>query len=324
MRVSPGFVTTSWADWSCAVRVSLLDPAALAPAKRDVHALMQEVELAASRFLPGSELNRANWLAGMPVPVSRMLTELVGVALDAAAETDGAVDPTVGLDLLAAGYDRDIAEVRGRAASARAASASADPGGGPARPRMRPDWSAVWLDRGAGLLRVPHGAALDLGATAKAWTADRAATAIARRYGTAALVEIGGDLAVAGAPDGGWRVHVAERADGYGRTTGQDVGVHAGGVATSTTTVRAWQRGERTLHHLIDPATGAPARGPWRTVTVADSSALAANVASTAAIVLGDGAEQWLRERGAPARLVHRGGYIRLVGAWPTDDLLAA
>ena len=78
------FATRSWTDWSCTVRVSVTDPAALDPAERLLRAGMREVELAASRFLPGSELCRANWLAGMPVAISATLTELVGVALDAA------------------------------------------------------------------------------------------------------------------------------------------------------------------------------------------------------------------------------------------------
>jgi thiamine biosynthesis lipoprotein len=161
---------------------------------------------------------------------------------------------------------------------------------------------------------------LDLGATAKAWTADRSAALVAQRLDTAALVEIGGDLAVGGAPEGGWRVHVAEREG----EPGQDIGVHAGGVATSTTTVRAWQRDRRPMHHLIDPRTGEPTRGAWRTVTVADESALAANTATTAALVLGDVAEPWLIHRGAPARLVHRDGSVVHLGDWPVDGLQAA
>jgi FAD:protein FMN transferase len=303
------FVGRRWTDWSCTVRLSVTEPGALVPAVRAVRGLMREVDLAASRFRPGSELVRANWLAGVPVPVSRTLTELVGTALDAAAATGGAVDPSVGLDLAAAGYDRDIRLVRDGTTPTRAP-----------RVRRRANWREVWLDRERGLLRVPRGLALDLGATAKAWTADRAAALVAQRFDTAALVEIGGDLAIAGAPDGGWRVHVAER-EGQ---PGQDIGVHAGGVATSTTTVRAWQRDGRPMHHLIDPRTGEPACGPWRTVTVADESALAANLASTAALVLGAAAKPWLTGRGAPARLVHRDGTVVRLGDWPVERLEAA
>jgi thiamine biosynthesis lipoprotein len=74
------------------------------------------------------------------------------------------------------------------------------------------------------------------------------------------------------------------------------------------------------MHHLIDPATGAPVRPGWRTVSVAASSCLVANVASTAAIVLGDGAPAWLARRQLPARLVRSEGSTLMVGGWPQDS----
>jgi thiamine biosynthesis lipoprotein len=92
-----------------------------------------------------------------------------------------------------------------------------------------------------------------------------------------------------------------------------------GGLATSGITARRWSRGDRHLHHLIDPNTGAPAAGPWRTVTVAAGSCVDANIASTAAIVLGHDAPGWLLARGLPARLVDRAGGVHRCGAWPEE-----
>src|SRR5664279_3743138 len=91
---------------------------------------------------------------------------------------------------------------------------------------------------------------------------------------------------------------------------GQTITLHRGGLATSTTTVRRWRRGGRLVHHIIDPATGAPAEGCWRTVSVAADTALAANTASTAAIVLGEQAESWLCQRHLAAR--HRPNAVAL------------
>ena len=71
------------------------------------------------------------------------------------------------------------------------------------------------------------------------------------------------------------------------------------------------------MHHIVDPRTGRPADGPWRTVTVNAASAFAANVASTAAIVRGDDAVQWLTDRGLAARLVHTDGSIVTTPGWP-------
>jgi FAD:protein FMN transferase len=284
--------------WSCTVRLVLADSRALAPATTDLVELLNRVDRTASRFRPDSELSRANARAGRPTPVTRLLADLVSAALRAAAETDGAVDPTVGAAMAALGYDADIMQL---------------PADGPAVTPTRPahTWRSVRLVRSIDTLVVPPGTALDLGATAKAYTADLAARQLAARYHTAALVEIGGDLAVAGG--GQWPIQVAEVAGG----PGQSVVLHDGGMATSTTTIRRWRRGGAELHHIVDPRTGAPATGPWRTVTVSAPTALAANTASTAAIVLGAGAPGWLRTHRLAARLVARDGTVTTIGRWP-------
>ncbi len=96
-------------------------------------------------------------------------------------------------------------------------------------------------------------------------------------------------------------------------------------MATSTTTVRRWQLGTGpAMHHIVDPATGAPADGPWRTASVWADTALAANTASTAAIVLGSRAVGWLIAGGYAARLVDRQGAVTTVGDWPAAVLPTA
>jgi thiamine biosynthesis lipoprotein len=292
--------------WSCTVRLVVADPAALRPAAADLTALLAIVDRAASRFRPDSALSKANVAAGRPVPVPRILVDLVAAAVQAAGQTGGLVDPTVGGSLRRLGYDRDIADV-----TADGPAVTAEP---PAR-----GWPAIRLDREAGLLTVPAGVTLDLGATAKAYLADHAARLLSARYDTAVLVELGGDLAVAGNRADGWCVQVAEREGGRG----QLVTLRHGGLATSTTTVRRWHRGEQVVHHIVDPRTGAPADGPWRTVTVAAPCALAANVASTAAIVLGADALAWLEVRALVARLVGQDGSVHRTGGWPADEPMA-
>lgn len=287
--------------WSCTVRLVVDDERALRRAADDLLALLDRVDRVASRFRTDSALSVANRAAGRPTPVPRLLVDLVDAALDAAAQTAGAVDPTLGLAMHRIGYDRDIHSVSPDAEDALTEA------GRPGR------WHSVRLHREAGLITVPPGTALDLGATAKAWTADHAAQTLAVRYDTAVLVELGGDLAVAGDRPDGWCVRVAER-DG---ADGQLVLVRDGGLTTSTTTVRTWQRAGRTMHHIVDPATGLPATGRWRTASVAASSALEANVASTRAIVRGDDAVEWLSARGLAARLVAQDGSITTTPGWP-------
>jgi len=259
------------------------------------------VELAASRFRSDSELSRANARAGRPLPISRLLTRLVAAALEAAERTGGALDPTLGARLAELGYDRDFGQLAGTSIAGR---------DGSMHPRAA--WRQVRLDAERGLLTVPAGTALDLGATAKAQTADWAAAEIAGRHGCSVLVELGGDLAVAG-DKADWQVLVAERAG----QPGQQITLHSGGVATSTSTVRRWWVAGRPAHHILDPRTGRPADGRWRTATVAAGSACEANACSTAAIVLGDRAADWLAEQRVPARLVDQAGAVSTVGGWP-------
>src|SRR5205085_394070 len=171
---------------------------------------------------------------------------------------------------------------------------------------------------GRGTARVPEGVRIDLGATAKALAADLAAEAALRAGAGGVLVSLGGDLALRGEPPpGGWRIQVGEDSREPVTPHAEAIRLTVGGVATSSTTVRRWRRGGATLHHLIDPRTGRPAAGPWRTATAAAATCVRANTASTAAIVLGAAATAWLSAAGVPARLVDRAGPVVRVGGWP-------
>jgi thiamine biosynthesis lipoprotein len=293
--------------WSCTIRLVVSDDRALDRAAIDLATLLDRVDQAASRFRADSALSVANARVGRPTPVPLLLVELVTAALEAAAQTDGAVDPTLGRSMHAIGYDRDIAQVESDGAALA--------------PRLRRrTWRDLRVDRNVGLLTVPVGTALDLGATAKAFTADLAARTISRRYGIATLVELGGDIAVSGDRPGGWQIRVAEREGGHG----QVVTIHRGGLTTSTTTIRRWRRGDQVVHHIVDPRTGMPADGPWRTASVYAGSALAANTASTAAIVMGVDAPRWLDELGNAARLLSRDGTPAFIGDWPHEHAAVA
>ena len=270
-------------------------------AEREVAAL----DLACSRFRDDSELAGLNRCAGRAVPVSPLLYEAVETALAAAAETDGVVDPTVGASLRGLGYDRSFEIVVSR--GERPGFAFVPAGG----------WRAVELDGERRTATVPRGFELDLGATAKALGADRIAAAAAAATGSPVLVSLGGDIAVAGAPAAGWPVRIADDARAPLDGPGPVIAISAGGLATSSTTVRRWRAGGVEVHHLVDPRTGRPATGPWRTASVLAGSCVDANVAATAAIVLGDEAVPFLEERGLDARLVDRGGDVTLVGVWP-------
>ena len=267
------------------------------------------IDLACSRFRADSELSRLNAAAVRSVDISPLFAELIGEALRAARLTAGDVDPTCGGALAALGYDRDFAELKSGGAAA---------GGGPGRPGGCPAGATCgWRPTHRGP-QLSGGAQLDLGATAKAWAADHCADLIAAELGCGVLVSLGGDIAVAGgAPDGGWRVRVTDDHAAGPDAPGQTVAINAGGLATSSTTVRTWDRDGRRMHHIVDPATGKPAGSCWRTVSVAAGRCTDANIVSTAAIVRGASALAWLQELALPARLVRDDGSVQTTAGWP-------
>jgi thiamine biosynthesis lipoprotein len=284
-------------------------PGRLDEAVSVVEAELDAMDRACSRFRPDSDVAAINATAGRAVTVSALCLEAVAAALRAARLTAGAVDPTVGQSLQLIGYDRDFALVA--------------PDGPPIHVQLQPvaGWESVVIDLAASTVRVPKDVELDLGATAKALCADRAAERAWAHTGTGVLVSLGGDVAVAGpAPQEGWPIQISEHHADPLDSGGPVVTIASGGLATSSTAARRWARGGRVLHHLIDPSTGAPASEVWRTVSVAAGSCLDANIASCASVIIGVVAPRWLGTRGLPARLVRADGAVLTVGGWPAEE----
>jgi len=280
------------------------DPGRLAAATDAALAEIEAVDAACSRFRDDSDLCAVNRAGGQPVVVSPVLVEALLVALRAAVVTGGDVDPTVGRAIRTLGYDRDFGRLPLDGAPVL-------------RVAVAQRWSEIEVDPSARTVRVPAGVELDLGATAKALAADRAAAAAAATAGCGVLVSLGGDIAVAGdPPEGGWPVLVGDRHDIALDHPGPTVAIRHGGLATSGTAARRWRRGGQELHHIVDPRTGRPADEVWRTVSVAAASCVDANIASTAAVIRGEAAVEWLDELGLSARLVAPDGSETLVGAW--------
>ncbi|WP_151083416.1 FAD:protein FMN transferase [Nocardioides cynanchi] len=288
------------------VYVATRDPGELAAARGLTEAVLAEVDRTCSRFREDSDLVRANAAAGHWVEVDPLLVSAVGVAVDVARATDGIVHPLLGRQLVSWGYDRDF----GRLVDSGPATPPPAPG-----PRS---WSGLGLAEDA--IRVPEGTALDLGSTGKAFAADLVATTLAGELTTSAIVSVGGDLAVS-RPDGvAWPVAVSGQLD----EPAVVVWLERGGLATSNTEVRRWTRSGTAYHHLIDPRTGAPATTPWVTASCLGTTSVAANTASTAAIVLGNEATAWLAAHDVTARLVTAEGSVRRTGGWPADEEAAA
>jgi thiamine biosynthesis lipoprotein len=236
-----------------------------------------------SRFLADSELNRVNVHAGRPVQLSQEFASMLALALEAARETNGLVDPTLGVAIDAAGYDRDFDELRddGRASEPRATGV----------------WSAVLL---AGRYAVfPPDVRLDLNGVVKAKTVDDAVTLLDED----GFVSAGGDIAVRGGAV-------------VALPGGDTIRVVRGALATSGTDRRRWLRGGTMQHHLIDPHTGAPSRSRWQTVTACGATCVAADVLAKGAFLLDDEGPEWLDARGVPGRFVAEYGSVHTNDAW--------
>lgn len=294
------FAAHDWDLWSTSARLVVTEAAALTQARALTDALLAEVELATSRFRDDSEVR--NLKPGLNI-VSPLLADLVREGLVAAWTTDGAVDPTVGGALADLGYDRDIRLVR-------------RDGRNVAVIRPVPGWRTVHLE--GNVLTLPPQVDLDLGSTAKASAADRCAVAVAGHLGVGVLVSLGGDIATAGpGPAEGWQIRVADNDD----DPGAQISLPSGSaIATSSTVRRSWTRDGERVHHLVDPRTGRAADDIWRSVTVAAPDCLSANTATTAAVVKGSAALDWLRGQGLPARLVDQHHRVHLVGGWPEEE----
>ena len=277
--------------------VAVTDPTAAAKAEWILRDELVAIDRACSRFRTDSELWRLHQAKGASVKVSALLFDAIAVACSVARRTGGAVDPTVGSALESLGYDRDFEAIDWHAVELLE------------QPRPAPGWWHIELDAGRRTVRVPAGTHLDLGASAKALVADRAARRIADTLRRGVLVSIGGDVAMAGdGPDGGWTVGIASDSSSERDHVDQVVAMGEGGIATSSTSVRSWRRAGRTMHHIIDPTTGESARAYWTLVSASGTTCVDANAASTAAIVWGEDAVARLRALGSPARLVRHDG----------------
>jgi thiamine biosynthesis lipoprotein len=305
--------SVSFAALGSTAVVAVTEPTALAAATLAVEEVVARFDVACSRFRDDSELTALNASAGSPVHVSPLLLEAVEASLRAARVTDGDVDPTIGEALIALGYDRtfDAIPAIGTGAAGTVSIAAV------------PGWQTVRVDRTASTVITARGVVLDLGATAKALAADHAAAAASASVEGGVLVSLGGDLSIEGPPpEQGWQIRVTDDHRSEATAPGQWIALRAGGLATSSTTVRRWKTDldpAGSAHHLLDPATGRPTAGPWRTVSVTAASCLDANIASTAAIIRGERSPEWLESLRLPARLVRLEGVVVRVAGWPDD-----
>lgn len=243
---------------------------------------IERLEQCWSRFRPDSELCALNARPGEWVRVS---TDLLGALTRARRlwqQTAGSFDPTVLGALEALGYDRTFDAVADRCEGSV-------PGPVPA-----PGFGRVELDEDASAARLEPGVRIDLGGIGKGLAADLVADGLVLRGASSALVGLGGDIRAAGSPpEGGWRVPVQDPFDAMVCWT--ESILHSEAIVTSTSLMRRWTRGARTVHHIVDPIDGAPTSTGIVAVVAQGAEAWWAEGLAKAAMVVG--------EEGAPSLL---------------------
>lgn len=276
----------------------------MANAVQRLWARLESFDVACNRFRDDSELSRLNARPGEIVHISETLELALDAALRAADATNGLCDPTVLPSLLALGYDRDFDEM------VTCINPAPAPPVRPLGPR------AIHLDRDEHTAVIDDRGQLDLGASAKALVVDLVADDVATFGGV--VVELGGDVAVRGnGPQGPWAIGVSDSLT----ITGSEprIALRHGGIATSSTTSRAWRAGDHVVNHIIDPRTGSCASGPYATASVTASDCVLANAFATAALLWNEEAAYHIAQAGWSARLVRTDGTVEFVGGWPED-----
>ena len=287
--------------------ISVYSPKAAEDLARIGAMRVELLEQSWSRFREASELNRLNSLAGTgPVVVSADLLTLVWHMKRAWEMTNGLFDPTMLSEIKAAGYDADYATVIARSALADIAMWNMSSAGSTSQawPRVSA-MASVLVDQEASTVSLPAGVGLDPGAIGKGLGADIVANELMEAGALGVLVDLGGDIVVAGKPGDAdaWVIAVEDERDPDNTArepqlvtldaASTDADYETFGIATSSTLYRRWAGGTR--HHVIDPRTGVMADPDLIQATVWCGAGWLAEVTATAAMLMKpDEARTWL------------------------------
>ncbi|MGB8645569.1 MAG: FAD:protein FMN transferase [Anaerolineae bacterium] len=265
------------------------DEPGIAAALAEIPQLFEMWEQCLSRFRETSELVALNRRSGETVRVSETLWQVTRLALQAAAETDNLVTPTIIDALEVAGYTHSMVETVGAVAGhtqpiATSAASSV------------PNWRSVRLDPRRRQITLRRGVRLDLAGVAKGWAADQAVRRLAR-VGPA-MIDASGDLAFSGRRADGseWPIGIE-----HPMGNSEDLPLlllSDAAVATSTRGYHRWLKGAQWQHHLIDPRTGRPSESDVFSATIIAPTAAQAEVGAKAAFLLGsDAGMEWIERR---------------------------
>jgi len=256
------------------VEITFLDDGNADPdeAARQAFAEIKRLEKILSSYNPNSDVSRVSKAAGTMVRVAPEALEVVEKALAVARLTDGAFDPTVGVLKAVWGY-------------------SGEKGIVPESDEVKKylafvDYSKVAVDRTSGSVGLKEREmVLNLGGVAKGYIVGRAVESLKNSGVRRAIVHAGGDMTVFQTGKSQVPFTIGIR-NPRGKKLLGEVKLLNGAVATSGDYERYFIKDGVRYHHILDPATGFPARRSTGVTIVADDPATA-DALSTAVFVMG-------------------------------------
>ena len=284
---SPTLVEASRLSMGSTLRLTAWtsDPPGVQAAFEEVFAEFSRLETLLSTWIADSDAVRINQAAGdRPVAVSTEVREVLAEARQISEWTGGKFDVTFGAlsGLWKFDHDQDsvlpdMREVRRRL------------------PLI--DYRAIQIDAAAGTVLVARkGMFVHLGGIGKGYAIDRGVSILRRRGFHDFMMQNGGDIYVAGQKDGRpWRLGIQDPRGAAGRIFAE-LDLSDGTFSTSGDYERFFLKDGRRYHHILDPATGEPARGT-RSVTIVANRATTADGLSTGVFIMGPEAGMALIEQ---------------------------
>lgn len=255
------------------------EPTAAAAAEHAFDAIAA-IEETLTDYRPNSEAMRATQQpAGQWIEISPVFTDVLKQSRFFFRLSNGAFDPTVG------GFTR-----LWRAAGSEQRIPTAQELG---HARQAVGFDLVELDAERQRVRfLKPRMILDFGAIGKGYAADRALDVLREHGINAAMVDLGGDLALGDPPPNhseGWRISVQP-----GNSAEWSAPLHNAAIATSGDLERHYEHNGIRYSHILDPRTGVGVTIP-RAVTVIAQDATTADAAASIVSVLGESAIPPLR-----------------------------
>ena len=256
---------TTWAEDETAARAAF----------DAVFAEFERLEAQMSTWRPGSDVLRINAAAGdRAVQVAPDVRDVLRLARQISEWTDGTFDVTFGAltDVWKFDHDQDNTIPSAEAIRARL-------------PLI--DYRQIEIDDRAGTVFLKRkGMKIHLGGIGKGYAVEHAVSILRRAGLRDFMIQAGGDLYVGGHKNGRpWRLGINDPRGPEGRSFAS-LDVSDSTFSTSGDYARFFMKDGVRYHHILDPATGQPAR-LCRSVTIVSDSPVLADAIAKGVFILG-------------------------------------